>query len=74
MLVLIIMLSGCGSRVARPEIKEGRFNVTVTYEHNGEIKEASGVYVCEYDGVNWWDINADSYANWRGRRCGPAGS
>ena len=64
-LVLIIMLSGCGSRVARPEIKEGRFNVTVTYEHNGEIKEASGVYICEYDGVNWWDINADSYANWK---------
>lgn len=64
-LTLVVMLSGCGSRVTRPEIKEGRFNVTVTYEHNGEIKEASGVYVCEYDGVNWWDINADSYANWK---------
>ena len=62
--MFLCMLTGCGSTVPRPEVKEGRFNITVTYEYNGEVKEASGVYVCEYDGVNWWDINADTYANW----------
>lgn len=63
--MFLCMLTGCGSTVPRPEVKEGRFNITVTYEYNGEVKEASGVYVCEYDGVNWWDINADPYANWK---------
>ena len=23
------------------------------------------MYVCEYDGVNWWNINADPDANWK---------
>lgn len=63
--MFLCMLTGCGSTVPRPEVKEGRFNITVTYEYNGEVKEASGVYVCEYDGVNCWDINADPYANWK---------
>ena len=63
--MFLCMLTGCGSTVPRPEVKEGRFNITVTYEYNGEVKEASGVYVCEYDGVNWWDINADPDANWK---------
>ena len=65
LLLLSISLTSCGANVPRPEIKEGRFNISVTYEHNGEIKTASGVYVCEYDGVNWWDINRDTYANWK---------
>ena len=65
LLLLSIGLTSCGFGVPRPEVKEGRFNITVTYEYNGEVKEASGVYVCEYDGVNWWDINADPYANWK---------
>ena len=63
--MLVTFLTGCALDVPRPEVKEGRFNITVTYEYNGEVKEASGVYVCEYDGVNWWDINADPYANWK---------
>jgi hypothetical protein len=65
LLLLSISLTSCGANVPRTEIKEGRFNISVTYEHNGEIKTASGVYVCKYDGVNWWDINRDSYANWK---------
>ena len=64
-LLLSIGFTGCGANVPRPEVKEGRFNITVNYEHNGENKTVSGVYVCEYDGVNWWDINADPYANWK---------
>jgi hypothetical protein len=57
--MLTVMLAGCGFDVARPEIKEGRFNVSVTYEYNGEVKTASGVYVCKYDGVIWFNINGD---------------
>jgi hypothetical protein len=64
LLVMSVILTSCGSDVPVPEIKEGRFNISVTYEYNGETKTASGVYVCEYKGVNWWDINADSYVNW----------
>lgn len=47
----ITTLSGCVVRLPIPEIKEGRFDFSVTYEINGEIKTCSGVYVCEYDGV-----------------------
>ena len=65
LLLLSISLTSCAANVPRPEIKEGRFNISVTYEHNGEIKTVSGVYVCEYEGVNWWDINADPDANWK---------
>ena len=64
-LLISICLTSCGSQVPRPEVEEGRFNLTLTYEHNGEIKKLSGVYVCEYDGVAWWDINADPYVNWK---------
>ena len=65
LLAISVILTSCGLDVPRPEVKEGRFNITVTYEHNGEVKKASAVYVCEYDGVNWWDINRDPYVNWK---------
>ena len=65
LLVISVILTSCGLSAPRPEIKEGKFNISVTYEHNGEVKTASAVYVCEYDGVNWWDINRDPYANWK---------
>lgn len=65
--LLVSMLTGCGTSVARPEIKEGRFNISVTYELNGERTTLSGVYVCEYDGVVWWTINSDPYVNWKTR-------
>ena len=47
------MLSGCGLSVDRPEIKEARFDFSVTYEIDGETQTVSGVYVCEFDGVSW---------------------
>ena len=65
LLLLAIGLTSCGFDVPRPEIKEGRFNITVTYEHNGEVKEASGVYVCEYDGVIWYNVNRDPFVSWK---------
>jgi hypothetical protein len=51
--MLVCMLAGCGMTVPRPEIKEAEFDITVTYEWNGEQKTVSGVYVCEYDGTSW---------------------
>ena len=63
--ILIATLTSCGSSVPRPEIKEGRFHIAVTYEHNGEVKTASGVYVCEYDGVTWYNVNGDPCVNWK---------
>ena len=51
--MLVCMLTGCGSMAPNPQIKEGEFNFSVTYEFNGETKTVSGVYVCEYDGRSW---------------------
>ena len=49
--ILISLLSGCVATVSVPEIKEGRFDFSVTYSVNGELNTYKGVYVCEYDGV-----------------------
>lgn len=65
MMALTLFFTGCGLTVPRPEIKSGEFDITVTYEYNGEMKTASGVYVCEYDGIIWWDINAEDSVNWK---------
>ena len=35
----------------KQEVKEGRFDFSLTYEVDGEVKTYTGVYVCEYDGV-----------------------
>ena len=64
-LLLSIGITGCGANVPRPEVKEGRFNITVNYEHNGENKTVSGVYVCEYDGVIWYNVNGDPFVSWK---------
>ena len=65
---LIVMLAGCGLQVPRPEIKNGRFNFSVTYEIKGETNTFSAVYVCEFNGTNWsfdggysrdWDIHVE---------------
>ena len=63
-LLLSLSLTGCALDVPRPEIKEGRFNISVTYEHNGEVKTASGVYVCEYDGIIWYNPNRNPFVHW----------
>ena len=64
LLLLSLSLTGCALDVPRPEVKEGRFNISVTYEHDGELKEASAVYVCEYKGIAW-TLEAQPYVNWK---------
>ena len=49
--MLSSILSGCAAVISIPEIKEGRFDFSVTCEVNGEEKTFSGVYVCKYDGA-----------------------
>ena len=63
-LLISLALTSCGLNVPRPEIKEGRFNFSVTYEYNGEAKTVSGVYVCKYDGVIWYNPNRDPFVHW----------
>ena len=52
-LTVVCMFTSCGFTVPRPEVKEGRFNFSITYELNGEEKTFSAVYVCEFDGTSW---------------------
>ena len=65
LLLFSFVLTSCGLNVPRPEIKEGRFNISVTYEYNDEIKTVSGVYVCEYDGIIWYNPNRDPFVSWK---------
>ena len=51
LIMSVALLNGCMVKTEIPSIKEGRFNLSVTYEINGEVKTYSGVYVCEYDGI-----------------------
>ena len=43
--ILSSLFSGCATIMPIPEIKEGRFDFSVTCEINGEEKTFSGVYV-----------------------------
>ena len=63
--MLCVVLTGCGMIVTRPEIKEGEFNISVTYEFNGEVKTLEGVYVCEYNGTSW-ALDGGSRRDWSG--------
>ena len=49
--MITTLFSGCAVTIGVPEVKEGRFDFSVTYEVNGEEKTYKGVYVCAYDGV-----------------------
>ena len=49
--MMTTFFSGCAVTIDVPEVKEGRFNFSVTYEVGGEQKTYTGVYVCAYDGV-----------------------
>jgi hypothetical protein len=51
LITVAVLLCGCVAKVPVPEVKEGRFDFSVTYEIDGEVKTYSGVYVCEYDGA-----------------------
>ena len=63
--MLSVMLAGCGLEVLRPEVKEGKFDVSVTYEVGGEAKTLALVYVCEYDGVKM-TLEGTRYRAWNG--------
>ena len=65
-LVIMIMLvcTGCVVKMPVPEVTEGRFDFSVTYEMNGEEKTYSGVYVCKYNGV--YVTLAGRGRNWNG--------
>ena len=63
--MLIGMLVGCSSGVPRPEIRKGKFNISVTYEHDGELKTLSGVYVCKYTGAEW-TVEGNCHRSWKG--------
>lgn len=64
-LMLVCILTGCSSDVPRPEIKKGEFDISVTYEFNGEVKTFSDVYVCEYDGLSW-SLDGGYHRSWKG--------
>ena len=63
--LILLMLSGCGLYVPSPEIKSGEFNFSVTYEYGGETNTVSGVYVCEYNGTEWF-LDSESVRDWKG--------
>ena len=64
-LLFTAVLTSCGSTVPRPEITEGEFPFSVTYEFNGELKTISGVYVCKYNGTSW-ALDGGSHRDWKG--------
>ena len=63
--LITVLLTGCGLREPRPEIKEGEFNFSVTYELHGEITTLTGVYVCEFEGIDWV-LDGGYYRDWSG--------
>ena len=65
LLVACLSLASCGLAVPRPEVKEGRFNFSVTYELNGEVKTLECVYVCEFDGTSWSLEGGDYSRDWK---------
>ena len=50
--IIVLSCTGCVVKFPVPEVTEGRFDFSVTYEVNGEEKTYSGVYVCKYDGIH----------------------
>ena len=65
LLLFSVCLTSCGLTMPRPEVKEGEFDVSVTYEVGGETKTLALVYVCEYDGVKM-TLEGTRYRNWNG--------
>ena len=63
--MLVVMLTGCGLTMPRPEVKEGSFDFTVTYELNGEVKTVKDTYVCKYKGVSM-TLEGIYYRKWKG--------
>ena len=64
-LLLSLCLTSCGLTMPRPEVQEGQFDVSVTYEVGGETKTLDLVYVCDYDGVKM-SLEGTRYRAWNG--------
>ena len=69
LLLLSLSLTSCGLTVPAPEVKYGEFDVSVTYEINGELQTLDLVYVCEYGGVGW-TLEGTLYRAWNGHFAG----
>ena len=65
LLLLSLCLTGCGPTVPRPDIKEGEFDVSVTYEVSGVSKKFRVGDLKEYDGV-YLTIEGTSCRAWNG--------
>ena len=65
LLLFSLGLTSCGLTMPRPEVKEGQFDVSVTYEVGGETKTLALVYVCEYDGIKM-TLEGTRYRAWNG--------
>lgn len=67
MVFAMAVLSGCVTvaKMPVPSVKEGRFNFSVTYEINGDVKTYSGVYVCKYNG-SYLSAFRDGGVDWIG--------
>lgn len=63
--LIFALLTGCAGTVPQPEVKKGEFDFSVTYELNGEIKTVSGVYVCEYNGIDQ-ALDGGPHRDWNG--------
>ena len=63
-IALALLLSSCVGRVPKPTVREGRFNFSVTYEVNGEVKTVEGVYVAEF--VKGVATLSGYYREWNG--------
>lgn len=68
-LLLSLSLSSCGLTVPRPEVKEGEFDVSITYEVDGEVKTLDLVYACEYNGVAF-TLEGTHHRDWNGNFVG----
>lgn len=49
--VMAVVFTGCAVVMPVPSVKEAKFDFSVTYEVDGEVKTYSGKYVCEFEGT-----------------------
>ena len=71
-IMFMLFATGCAVKEPVPEITEGRFDFSVTYEIDGLEKTYSGVYICNYDGISvtfvgrrrMWDGYIDGTNSW----------
>ena len=65
LLLFSLCLTSCGLTMPRPDVKEGKFDVSITYEVGGETKTLELIYLCEYNGVKM-TLEGTRYRAWNG--------